>query len=44
VEIIKQKKQCLNIEWLLFQDEEFAKAGEMARRIINEYVTFNKEV
>ena len=44
MEIIKQKKQCLNIEWLLFQDEEFAKAGEMARRIINEYVTFNKEV
>jgi len=36
--------QCLNIEWLLFEHEEFAKAGELARTIINDYVSFNKEV
>jgi len=44
VEIIKQKMQCLNIEWLLFEHEEYRKAGEIARTIINDYVSFNKEV
>ena len=31
VEVVKQKMQCLNIEWLLFEQEEYAKAGEIAR-------------
>jgi hypothetical protein len=44
VEIIKQKMQALNIEWLLFEHEEYAKASEIAKSIIGEYVSFNKEV
>ena len=44
VEIIKQKKQCLNIDWLLFEHEEFQKAGELARKIMSEYVSYHKEM
>jgi hypothetical protein len=44
VEIIKQKKQCLNLDWLLFEVEEFAKAGELARKIMQDYVSYNKEM
>ena len=44
VEIIKQKKQCLNIDWLLFEHEEFKKAGELARKIMSEYVSYHKEM
>ena len=44
VEIIKQKKQCLNLDWLLFEMEEFQKAGELARQIMEDYVTYNSEM
>jgi len=44
VEIIKQKKQCLNIDWLLFEHEEFAKAGELARQIIKDCIEYNVEM
>jgi len=44
VEIIKQKKQCLNLDWLLFEMEEFQKAGELARQIMEDYVSYNKEM
>lgn len=44
VEVVKQKMNCLNIEWMLFEHEEYAKAGEIARSITADYVTFNKEV
>jgi hypothetical protein len=43
-EVVKQKMQCLNIEWLLFEHEEYAKAGEIARNVATDYVSFNKEV
>jgi len=35
--------QALNIEWLLFEHEEYAKATEIAKSVISEYVFFNKE-
>lgn len=44
VEIIKQKKLCLNLDWLLFEMEEFQKAGELARQIMEDYVNYNKEM
>ena len=44
VEIIKQKKLCLNLDWLLFEMEEFQKAGELARQIMDDYVHYNKEM
>jgi len=44
VEIIKQKKQCLMLEQLFFEHEEFQKAGQLARQIMNEYVSYHKEM
>ena len=44
VEIIKQKKQCLNLDWLLFEMEEFQKAEELAKQIMQDYVSYNKDM
>lgn len=44
VEIIKQKKQCLGIELLLFEHEEFGKAAELARNIYRDFdIAYSKD-
>lgn len=43
VEIIRQKKACLGVEWLVFEHEEQVNARDLARQIMADYVEFDRD-
>ena len=43
VEIIRQKKACLGVEWLMFDQEEQRNSRDLAKSIMNDYVEFDRE-
>ena len=43
IEIIRQKKNCLGVEWLIFDHEETTASRDLAKQIISDYVQFERE-
>lgn len=44
VEIIRQKKACLGVEWLIFEHEEQLASRDLAKQIMADYVEFDREL
>ena len=43
VEIIRQKKACLGVEWLMFDHEEQVNSRDLAKQIMADYVDFDRD-
>jgi integrator complex subunit 11 len=43
VEIIRQKKACLGVEWLMFDHEEQVNSRDLAKSIMFDYVEFDRD-
>ena len=43
MEIIRQKKCCLGVEWLMFDHEEQIKSRDLAKQITADYLSYDRE-